>query len=112
VSLSLDWISYLSLICSIGGIIFFLYSLLLVKKIKELFPGTKLIKKWIIIQTLIILFLIGYVFNIILILLQQTELIIFMVAIVYIFGSIFVALIINLGYKTYKLILLESKSKG
>ena len=108
--MSLDWISYLSLICSIGGIIFFVYSLILVKKIKELFPGTNIIRKWLIIQTLIVLFLIGYVFNIILILLEQTQLIIFMVAIVYVFGGLFVALIIRLGYKTYKKILLESSS--
>lgn len=98
------------MICSIGGIIFFLYSLILVKKIKELFPGTNILKKWIIIQALIVLFLIGYVFNIILILFQQTELIILMVAIVYIFGGLFVAIIIRLGYKTYKTILLESSS--
>ena len=108
--MSLDWISYFSLICSIGGIIFFLYSLILVKKIKELFPGTNILKKWIIIQALIVLFLIGYVFNIILILFQQTELIILMVAIVYIFGGLFVAIIIRLGNKTYKTILLESSS--
>ncbi|MFX0070455.1 MAG: hypothetical protein ACFFAO_05125 [Candidatus Hermodarchaeota archaeon] len=106
-----DWIFYLSLVCSIGGIIFFIYSLIIVQKIKELFPGAKIMKKWIAIQSLIILFLIGYAFNIVFLFLELSELIIIMVAIVYIFGSIFVALIINLGYKTYKLILIESKSK-
>jgi len=108
--MSLDWISYLNLIFSIGGIIFFIYSLISVKKIKELFPGTSIIKKWVIIQTLIILFLIGYAFNIFLILLEQTELIILMVAVVYIFGGLFVALTIRLAFKTYKTILLESSS--
>jgi hypothetical protein len=108
--MSLDWFSYFNLACSIGGIIFFSYSLLIVNKIKSLFPGTKVIKKWIIIQSLIVFFLIGYLFNIILVLLEQTELILIMVAVVYIFGSIFVAITINLAFKTYKVILLEETS--
>ncbi|MFX1338554.1 MAG: hypothetical protein ACFFDK_08080 [Promethearchaeota archaeon] len=106
--MSLDWISYLSLICSIISIIFFVYSLILVKNVKELFPSTIIIKKWFIIQTPIVLFLLGYIFNIMLLLLEKTELIIFMVAIVYIFGGLFVALVIRLVFKTYKTILLES----
>jgi len=109
--MSFTWIYYLSLICSLGGIVFFIYSLYIISKIKDLFPGAKLIKKWVLIQILIIIFLIGYIFNIIFLTLELTDLIVLMVAIVYIFGALFVAIIINLGYKTYRLILLESKSK-
>ena len=109
--MSLDWNFYLNLICSIGGIILFLYSLYIIKKIRALFPGTKLIKKWIIIQALIILFLFGYVFNIIFLGLGFIDIVTIMTAIVYIFGALFVLIVVNLSYKTYKLILLESKSK-
>ncbi len=109
--MNLGWNFYFSLICSIGGMIFFIYSLYIIKKIRELFPGAKLIKKWIIIQSLIILFLAGYIFNIVFLVLESIVLVTFMTAIVYIFGAFFVAIVINLAYKTYKLILLESASK-
>jgi len=110
--LSLDWNFYLNLLCSIGGIILFLYSLFIIKKIRELFPGTKLIKKWLIIQALIILFLFGYIFNILFLGLGFVELLTVMTAIVYIFGALFVLMVVNLSYNTYKLILLESKSEN
>lgn len=106
-----DWTFYLNLICSLGGIVFFIYSSIIVKRIRELFPGTHIIKKWRRIQVLIILFLIGYVFNIITLFLDLSELIMIMIAIVYIFGGFFVYYIINLSYKTYKLVVLDSKPK-
>ncbi|TFG21574.1 MAG: hypothetical protein EU529_13170 [Promethearchaeota archaeon] len=109
--MSLDWNFYLNLICSIGGIVFFLYSLYIIKRIKELFPGTRIIKKWYAIQALIILFLVGYVVNIIFLALEYIEIVTIMTAIVYIFGAIFVLIVVDLSYKTYKLILLESSSK-
>ncbi|MFX1345917.1 MAG: hypothetical protein ACFFBC_03540 [Promethearchaeota archaeon] len=109
--MTIDWNFYFSLICSIGGITFFIISLLLISKIKELFPATKLIKKWLIIQLLIVLFLFGYVFNIIFLLLELTGVTNIMVAIVYIFGGLFVLIIVNLSYKTYKEIVLGSSKK-
>lgn len=109
--MALDFNFYFSLICSIGGIIFFIISLLIIIKIKELFPATKLIKKWVIIQLLIVLFLFGYVFNIIFLILELTGVTNIMVAIVYIFGGFFVLIIVNLSYKTYKEIVLGSSKK-
>ncbi|MFX0023238.1 MAG: hypothetical protein ACFE9S_13005 [Candidatus Hermodarchaeota archaeon] len=106
-----DWNFYFSLFCSIGGIAFFLISLLIIRKIKELFPATKLIKKWIIIQVLIFVFLGGYVANIIFLALELTIVTNIMVAIVYIFGALFVLLVVNLSYKTYKEIVLGSSKK-
>ncbi|MFX1321295.1 MAG: hypothetical protein ACFFAQ_06600 [Promethearchaeota archaeon] len=100
-----------SFICSVCGAAFFLISLFIISKIKGLFPGTKINKKWIIIQMLIILFLFGYVFNIIFLALDMPEIIAIMTAIVYIFGALFVLIVINLSFKTYKLILLEPVSK-
>ena len=107
----LDLNFYFSLFCSIGGIIFFIFSLLIVIRIKELFPATKLVKKWVIIQILIVLFLGGYIFNIIFLTLEMTAITNIMVAIVYIFGGLFVLIIVNLSYKTYKEILMGSSSK-
>jgi len=109
--LVLDWTFYLNLTCSLVGIVFFVYSSIIIKRIRELFPGTKIIKKWSRIQVLIILFLIGYVFNIIALFLELSELIMIMTAMVYIFGGFFVFYIINLSYKTYKLVVLDSKPK-
>jgi len=109
--MALDWNFYFSLFCSIGGIAFFIISLLIISKIKELFPASKLIKKWVIIQVLILLFLSGYVFNIIFLALGLTAITNIMVAIVYIFGGFFVLIVVNLSYKTYREIVLGSSKK-
>lgn len=108
----MDEIVYIfSFICSISGAAFFIISLFIITKIKGLFPGSKINKKWIIIQLLIVLFLFGYVFNIIFLALNMPEIIAVMTAIVYIFGALFVLIVINLSFKTYKTILLEPVSK-
>lgn len=107
----LDWTFYFNLTCSLAGIVFFIYSSIIIKRIRELFPGTNIIKKWSRIQVLIILFLSGYVFNIIALFLELSEFIMIMTAMVYIFGGFFVFYIINLSYKTYKLVVLDSKPK-
>jgi len=109
--LVLDWTFYLNLTCSLVGIVFFIYSSIIIKRIRELFPGTNIIKRWSRIQVLIIFFLIGYVFNIIALFLELSELIMIMTAMIYIFGGFFVFYIINLSYKTYKLVVLDSKPK-
>ena len=105
--MDINLIFIISLICSIGGVLFFIYSLFIIKKIRALFPGAKIIKKWTIIQLLILIFLVGYVFNIIFLILEMTDLITFMTAIVYIFGALFVYIVINLAYNTYKLLIPE-----
>ncbi len=108
----MDEIVYIfSFICSISGAVFFVISLFIITKIKGLFPGSKINQKWIIIQLLIVLFLFGYVFNIIFLALNMPEIIAVMTAIVYIFGGLFVLIVINLSFKTYKTILREPVSK-
>lgn len=109
--MSYDWTFYFNLVCSIGGIVFFIYSLILIGKIKRLFPGSKITKKWLLRELLIILFLAGYILNIIFLVLQLTEIITIMTALVYIFGGLFVFIIIKLVYNTYKTILLEYDEK-
>ncbi len=102
---------YINIICSVGGIIFFIYSLILVRKIKKLFPGSKVTKKWMLRELLIFIFLLGYILNITFLILQWAEIISFMTALVYIFGGVFVLIIIKLVYNTYRTILLEYSSK-
>ncbi|MFW9896517.1 MAG: hypothetical protein ACFFD7_11990 [Candidatus Thorarchaeota archaeon] len=109
--MSYDWTFYFNLGCSIGGIIFFIYSLILIRKIKRLFPGSKITKKWFLRELLIIIFLAGYILNILFLILQLTEIITIMTALVYIFGGLFVFIIIKLVYNTYKTILLEYAEK-
>ena len=99
---------YLNLICSVGGIIFFLYSLIVIRKIKKLFPASKITRKWLLREALIVIFLAGYVLNIIFQFFALTELIIIMTALVYFFGGLFVYIIIKLVHKTYTTILMES----
>jgi len=106
-----DIVYIFSFICSISGAAFFVISLFIIAKIKGLFPGSKINQKWIIIQMLIILFLFGYVFNIIFLALNMPDIIAVMTAIVYIFGALFVLIVISLSFKTYKTILLEPVSK-
>ncbi|MFX0012441.1 MAG: hypothetical protein ACFE9R_19160 [Candidatus Hermodarchaeota archaeon] len=109
--MSYDWVFYLNIICSIGGIVFFITSLILIRKIKKLFPGSKVTKKWLLREFLIVIFLLGYVFNITFLVLQFNEIIPIMTALVYFFGGVFVYIIIKLVYNTYKTILLEYAEK-
>jgi len=98
----------LNLICSVGGIIFFVYSLIIIRKIKKLFPASKITRKWLLREALIVIFLAGYVLNIIFQFFALTEFIIIMTALVYLFGGLFVYIIIRLVHKTYTTILMES----
>ena len=102
--MALNWITWITIISSIAGIFFFIYSYLVINKIKTIFPSGKVRKKWSLIQILIGIFLIGYIANIIFNFTENIEVILIMTAIVYIFGGIFVFIIINLSYKTYRLI--------
>ena len=105
-----DLIFYLNLIASLGGIFFFLYSLILIRKIKKLFPKGSVSKKWLFREFLIVIFLFGYIFNIIFHIYGLTELLEYMTALVYLFGGLFVFVIIKLVHKTYDTILKESKA--
>ena len=96
-------------VCSIIGLTCFLLSILVISKIRKLFPSSNVIKKWNILQLLIVFFIIGYIANIILITLELTDIVLIMSAFVYLMGGIFVLIIINLSYKTYKLILSSKK---
>jgi len=73
-----------------------------------MFPaGAKAIKKWNFIQILIYGFLAGYVLNIIFLAIDLNDFVLVMTAIVYLFGGLFVNIVINLSFKTYKIIVSE-----
>ncbi|MFX0010194.1 MAG: hypothetical protein ACFE9R_07765 [Candidatus Hermodarchaeota archaeon] len=107
--MAFDLIFYVNMIASIGGIFFFIYSLVLIRKIKHLFPKGSVSKKWVFREFLIVLFLFGYIFNMVFLFYDLTELLKYMTALVYLFGGVFVFIIIQLVYKTYVTILKESK---
>ena len=101
---------------SIGGLAFFLISSLIIKRILELFPNAKMTRDWKILFVLVLFFSFGYVINIVLLIMQivgfDVSLIIpIMTAFVYLFGGLFVFLIVRLSYRTYKVIL-EAAEEG
>ncbi|WP_287585600.1 hypothetical protein [Candidatus Borrarchaeum sp.] len=99
----------LGTIFSVLGLILFLYCLLVVRKILQLFPQAKMRKDWMIIGILIGFFAIGYAVNIWALLTENLLVQSFMQSFVYLFGAIFVVVVIQLSYRTYKLILKSAK---
>ena len=96
----------LSMFFSIIGALVFLYCIYLSWKIIKLFPeGSKTIKYWYVAIFLIAVFFLGYLFNILVIYLGETELQQFMTAFVYLLGAVFVLVVVWVSYKTYKIIL-------
>lgn len=90
---------------SVIGMILFLYCLLVVRKILDLFPKAKMRKDWMIIGILIVFFILGYAINIWALITENSEVVVFMQSFVYLFGAIFVLVVIQLSFRTYKLIL-------
>jgi O-antigen/teichoic acid export membrane protein len=90
---------------SVIGMILFLYCLVVVRKILDLFPKAKMRKDWMIIGILIAFFAIGYAVNIWALLANNLPVQTFMQSFVYLFGAIFVFVVIQLSFRTYKLIL-------
>jgi hypothetical protein len=99
------WSEWLGIIFSLIGMGLFLFSLIIVRKILSLFPKAKMRKDWKLIAILIGIFTVGYIVNIIAILLSLADVLVVMTAFVYLFGAIFVLIVIQLSYRTYKLIL-------
>ena len=90
---------------SIAGIIIFIICEIIIIKILNLFPKAKMRLDWKVNFILILFFICGYLVNIIALLLNITVILMFMQAFVYIFGAIFVLVVINLSYRTYKILI-------
>ena len=104
---NLSDIDLFSIGASIFGILLFLYSAWVAMNIIKLLPEqSKAKQNWYLAVVLIILFLFGYVVNILSIMLPELsgarE---YMVPIVYIFGAVFVVIMTTLSLRTYKIIL-------
>ncbi|MFX1518317.1 MAG: hypothetical protein ACFFCD_00115 [Promethearchaeota archaeon] len=89
---------------SVVGIVLFLYCVVVVRKILNLFPKAKMRTDWMIIGILIIFFVIGYGVNIWALITNNLPVLTFMQSFVYLFGAIFVLVVIQLSYRTYKII--------
>ena len=104
---SLTNIDLFSILASIFGILLFLYSTLVAMNIIKLLPEqSKAKKNWYLAVVLIVLFLFGYVGNILSIILPELSgMREYMIPVVYIFGAIFVVIMTTLSLRTYKIIL-------
>lgn len=108
--MSLDIFQILNIICSFIGVGLFIIGEIIVMKILNLFPKAKMRKDWQVIFILILFFIGGYVVNIISVFLNIIVVLTFMQAFVYVFGAIFVFIVIRLSYRTYKILLETAES--
>jgi len=97
----IDWIFNLNLMCSIVGIIFFILAIIFVRRIIDLLSNYETVRKWKILLFLIIIFIAGYIGNMIIFHLHNIDLILLIVGVVYLSGGFFVYLIILRSFETY-----------
>ena len=91
---------------SIIGIIIFIYSALKIIAIMNLLPKeSKTRTYWLYAIILIVLFGLGYFFSIVVILTDNKSLLDSITPIIYLFGSVFVLIVVLVSYRTYKAIL-------
>jgi len=102
----------INIVFSIAGIIIFIVCEFIVLNILKLFPKAKMRTDWKVIFILVIFFISGYVVNIIALLLNISPILMFMQAFVYIFGAIFVLIVINLSYRTYKILIKTAENSN
>ena len=91
---------------SIVGILIFIYSALKIVAIMNLLPKeSKTRTYWLYAILLIVLFGLGYFFSIVVILTDNKGLLDSITPVIYLFGSIFVLIVVLVSYRTYKAIL-------
>jgi len=105
-----EYLAWLYEIGTILGIVLFVYSFYLITKIKQLFPGSNIIKKWRIMQLLIIVIATIYIIDWIAWIYDLHYVLFILSGLVRLSSALFIVLIIMLFYKTYQLILHKSKS--
>ena len=97
---------YLLIGASIVGILIFLYSALKILNIMKLLPKeSKTRTYWLYAISLIILFGIGYLLSIIAVLTDNKDILDSVTPVIYLFGSVFVLIVVIISYRTYKAIL-------
>ena len=108
ITMSFEILDILSISACVIGITFFLFTIISIQNILHLFPKhSKLRKQWVLKLMLLVLFIIGYVINIVAILTDSTDILVLMQSIVYILGALFVWFVARVSLATYKAILEE-----
>lgn len=102
-------IEIMSMVFSIVGAILFIVSLKIEINIIEKLRHTKAYKKWFVILILTIFFLIGYVINIYSLIVGSTEIQLIFEALIFLFGAIFLLIVVYISYSTYKIIFEEAE---
>ncbi|MFX1254643.1 MAG: hypothetical protein ACFFCZ_23730 [Promethearchaeota archaeon] len=101
-----DEIGLFTILACVIGILDFLFSLNIMRKILGLFPQEAKIKKyWYSAVGLVIIFGLGYIVAILSVIADLSEFNRIMVPIVYLFGSIFVVIMVLVSFRTYKMIM-------
>jgi hypothetical protein len=105
-----ETLAWLYEIGTILGIALFVYCFYLIAKIKQLFPGGNIVKKWRIMQILIIVLSVVYVIDWIVWIYDLHDVLFILGGIVRLSTSLFITILIVLFYKTYRLVLHKDKS--
>lgn len=100
----MEWHCIVNLTFSCLGISLLIYGLLIIGKIKRLFPKVKIMRYWVICSILIAFFVVGYSVNIFALIYDIHVLSDIIVSFVYFTGSIFVVGVLWISHLTYRLI--------
>lgn len=106
-----ELIVILSMICVGGGLVLFAASLIDIQKINRMIARARIKKSWEIIRALVIFFCFGYVVSLTAILLDVTDLLTLMTAFVYLFGALFVLIVMRVSHRTYALIISSAEDE-
>ncbi len=98
-------LSFVFEVGSVVSIALLVISFFIIERIKKLFPGGNIVKKWIAMQVIIITFLVLQIVDWILIFFPNEYLDFMVVGFVNILIGVFVILIVYLSYNTYQIIL-------
>lgn len=105
----LFYFTFIFEIGSVISIILLVYSLFIIEKMKRLFPGGSIVKKWITMQMILIILLVLYVLGLIFIFHPDPNIYYIITGTLILFSGVFIVIIIILTYKTYQIILHKGK---
>lgn len=104
--MALESIDYFYIVASIIGLVIFAYSALKVQGIMNLLPKESKTKTyWLYALGLIFLFMLGYLFSILVIFTNNKAFLDTITPVIYIFGAVFVFIMVTISFRTYKVIL-------
>lgn len=102
----MDFIAIFTIVSAAIGITIFIFCFFLMRKIISLFPeDAKISKYWKIAFALVALFTLGYISAIVSAILEIEIINQIITPIVYVFGALFVLVMVLLSFRTYKMIM-------